>query len=804
MKIRLKGFLVIFLTLFIILATFPITSYASEGKVDLNVKVGFNGSYKVGYYVPINVDINNKLKDIDGEIQVETESGNGKVTIFAKPINLPINSTKQVYISVPIMKITSKLNIKLVQGKKVVYEEEKTISTGYNSESFFTGILSDEFDNLNYISSIGSMSFLNSVTMQNKTLKLNEKIFPQDYNTIRMFDVIVINDFDTSKLSNKQYDVLKKWVNKGGTLIIGTGSAYNKTFSIFKDEFLSGKVGETTKKNTDGLYSLLQNNKNRTSMDLNILDIKLQNGTSILKDKGVEIVKKIQNGKGSIVVAGFDFGVDPMPSWNYNSQFVKNLIQKVLPSDYYSGGNFNNMQSNEGRKHDFRRALNIIPELPVPSESKLIIIFIIYIILIAPVNYLILKKKDKREYMWITVPVISLVFVVIMYVSGISTKITGSIANVINIIEVNKSGNLNIQTYSSIFTPNKGDMKIESADGMDIEPIFNLIHDNYPQSKEKIIESKIIWEPKTSVEFYNNSVFENKILKLNVNETKKGILEGKLNYINGEYNGEIKNNLGFDLEDCYLITSSGCIKIGEIKKGEVKKINQATKIYSNNVRNNNIYDLVDNIYNDYNLPRSQHEQIKLNNQKRRLLLGYFKDNDRDKTIEPTIFGWTKVPITKNLLVNGKKIDKYEKSLVTAPIELSYRNGNIIEIPFDVIRPKVEVLNGIRDLDSTSQWIDASGEYEINFNFDKKVKVEDIKLKYKLETRSNNNKDKEVIQYIWNNKTAKWEEGIYQNLHIKKEDTSKYVDNNNKLKLKLVVKKHASVEIPKVSVKGSVK
>lgn len=805
MKRKSRGLMIVLLTVFTILFSFPLTSYADEGKVNLNVKAGFNGNYKVGYYVPIRVEVKNTLKDIEGEVQVEVETGDRSVTIFAKLVNLPINSTKEVYVSIPITKIISKFNIKLVEGKKVIYEEEKTINTGYNPDSFFIGILSDEFDNLNYISSISSIILSNSNNPQNKVIKLNEEIFPDDYNSTRMFDVILVNDFDTSKLNTNQYEALKKWVSNGGTLIIGTGSSYNKTFSIFKDDFLSGKVGEVKRKTTNVLYSIMKNKPNTASMDLSILDVNIQNSTPIIKEENTEIIQKVQKGKGNIIVAAFDFGIEPMSSWIYNSDFVKSLIQRVLPSDYYLGGNLNNMEQNKGINYDFRRALNIIPEIPIPSENKLIAIFFLYIILIAPVNYLILKKKDKREYMWITVPVISLIFVMVMYVSGFSTRISETVVNIVNIIEVNKGGNLNIESYASVVTPNKGDIKIQGGDGMDIEPIFRVQYDRYngSQTREKIVESKIIIEPKTVVEYYNNSVFQNQIIKLNVDETKKGTLEGKLNYSDGVYKGEVKNNLGFDLEDCHIIIPGGTIKIGNIKKGEIRKIEEASKAYSNKSYNGDIYRLVDEMYESYNIPRKNYAQIKSSNQKRQILLGYF--NNRDNKIQPTIFGWSKVPVSKELLANGKAIDKYEKSLVTASIELSYRNGNKIEIPFNNIKPEVEALNGTGHFDINSQWIYDKGEYEIRFDIEKNIKLEDIKLKYVLEnSKGNNASNKGVVEYIWNNKTGKWEEGIYQNLHISKESISKYVDNNNSFKLKFEVKQHASVQIPDISIKGSVK
>ncbi len=42
-------------------------------------------------------------------------------------------------------------------------------------------------------------------------------------------------------------------------------------------------------------------------------------------------------------------------------------------------------------------------------------IFIIYILIVGPINYIILKRKKKLEYAWLTIPIIAIIFTILIY-----------------------------------------------------------------------------------------------------------------------------------------------------------------------------------------------------------------------------------------------------------------------------------------------------------------------------------------------------------------------------------------------------
>jgi hypothetical protein len=225
-KIICKFLLVLIMSSLIFSLSTKTVAAADKDKLDVKVSVGFNDIYKIGFSTPINITIQNKYEDINGEVEIRVPSSVGKYMSYVKPISLQKDAEKVVTINVPVGVNRPKYTMNIYNGKSKVYEDSITMGMTTNDATSFIGILSDDFDSLSYINKVPASSGMSLLT---KVIKLDDKNFPEDIFTLNAFNVLVINDFDTSSFSKLQYDILKQWVGNGGTLLIGTGSMCSKT-----------------------------------------------------------------------------------------------------------------------------------------------------------------------------------------------------------------------------------------------------------------------------------------------------------------------------------------------------------------------------------------------------------------------------------------------------------------------------------------------------------------------------------------------------------------------------------------------
>lgn len=792
-----------FISIFIIcMLLFPFITVYSDGAevIKVEAQVGFDKSYKPGYVTPIFITMENNSKDIEGEIQIEIPSEEGyganTVTLYAIGINHPKNTVKKYVMNIPLPSSLLNVKLKVVEGKKVLLEKYVRIDRRISDNTMVVGLLSEDGDSLNYLN---GFTFNNmSTNYGTKIVRLNEEIFPSSLDVMENFNMIIINGFDTSKLNDEQYQVLKKWLEQGGYLVVGTGPSGVKTLSIFKDDFITGDRGGFLKVSGKALGAAVNDD---FDMPLDIMELRMKNGESVVSQDGINLIQKLDKGKGRILLLSFDMGLEPISSWKLNKYFMESIFQKNPPT-VFTGPQFEKYMYSRGYDYNIENALRNIPELPLPNYSGIMIIFIIYIILVAPVSYFVLKKRDKREFMWGIVPIFSLIFASLVYLVGFGTRLTEPILNTISIFYADEESIVENKSYGGIFTPNKTNLKIEGIEDIRIKPFMRDIYygsSNLENWDGKRVDAKYVLSPKPSLEYYDIGIWSMKTFTLERYSELKGGIKGKVSYEDSSFKGYIENNTNLDLNDCYLISANQYIELGSIKSGEKKEIS-SSKVQNYNDR----YVLLDSIYGLRHVNRNtakgmtkdEIEKVRSNYQKRNVVEYYF--NREMQGIQGLkLIAWSDTPRDTDILVNNKKIKKFDKSMVVSDIKLNVFSGKSIELPFGYVKPIIDQQNMMKgNYDSYSNRFYGMGTVEISFNIDSSIKPEKINIYFERPPAN-------TKQFIWNMEIKDWESRDVSNYTIEDWNLEKYIDENNTLKLKFDIDGEG-MQLPQISVKGSVK
>lgn len=776
---------------------------SDDSGIAVKVQIGFGKFYKLGYPVPISIEVDNQLKDINGELQVEVPGDVNNATLYAVNVNLPKNSTKKFVLNVPMQSFATKIKVNLVEGKQTVFTASPRIEPGAGTDTMVIGILSDDFESVKYIDKV-TLGMNQNISTKN--VRLDENNFPSQADVLKMFNVIIINNFDTSRLGQDQYDALKKWVTDGGLLIIGTGPSYSKTLNIFKDDFLSGQTGAQSAITTDAISRLVSGRSDASGgsgqMRLDILDINMKDSTSILSEGSTVLVSKVSKGKGTIGVAAFDFGLEPISGWTGGNEFADRLINRLLPP-FYSSIDFQKGILLQDNGYSVDSSLRNIPELPTPKMSYIFVIFGAYILAAAPISYLVLKKLDRRELMWVTIPVLSLVFSAVVYTAGFGTRLSEPVVNIISLVDMDDKGYGTVKTYAGVFTPAKNNIRVETRDNTSLRPM--LVNNGYygpgPGSQEdnpKQIQAKVILAPKTAIEFYKTGIWSMKTLSMEAAVEKTGGIQTDISFVDDHFVGTVKNNSGYDLSESYIVAANQYAAVGPVANGETKKIDLKAGSYFGNR-----YDLMNAIYKDpysgSNPPArfnsSQIQQIRFNQQKRQILDYYFTGSGvGDSSVK--LIGWSSNTKAPDILVNGKTTRRYEKQFIASNVYLNFKNGTTAEYPFGYIKPSI--INNLTagNYDDYGKTFYGRGNVEIDYTIDSSIKPETVRIKY-------GTGGKNVKQYIWNTSLKDWEEGNFSSFTIGSGDVEKYIDGKNMLRLKFELMDD-NIQLPQISVKGSVR
>ena len=244
--------IICFLLVGVLLAMLPANYvYAKKKNYEFGVKLiaGYNQKVLVGYGAPVSISVENKdSSNFEGYLQVIVPNSGNNNILYEEEIALAAYETKTVQMVLGIPVPCEFVNVRMTDKKsKVVWEELQKITYSKNKLDIRIGVLTDDFTALAYMDRVHLLSDFNKATT---LIEMSAATFPTDYYALQMLDVILISDFSTDLLTKEQLRALSLWLQKGGFLIIGTGSTANKTLSGLRGNILNETVSSTTPRRT--------------------------------------------------------------------------------------------------------------------------------------------------------------------------------------------------------------------------------------------------------------------------------------------------------------------------------------------------------------------------------------------------------------------------------------------------------------------------------------------------------------------------------------------------------------------------
>jgi hypothetical protein len=769
-----------------------------EQNIEMTITYGFERYFKLGKHMPVVVEVTNNGLDFEGDMEIEIpRSSYEEYSIYSQTVNLPQNSEKKVMFSIPVMSDINELKVVLKENKKVVAQQSIKVNRGrLTGDQLLIGVISDDFNSVSYfyngLYSRGNYAF----TSQSITLiKIEEDTLPDNARTLESLDAVIINNFNTSSFSQNQYDAIKGWVEQGGHLIIGTGPTYSKTLSVFKDDFLGGTIGDSKQIETNlGIETV-------DPITLEIQNIHIQEGTELFEDG---LIKKVQKGLGYVAVATFDLGLEPLSGWDGNQIFAVTLMRDMITQDYLQTLQ---MQQNGYDPWRLSNVLSVIPNVKMPNFNALLFIMLAYIIFVGPINYFILKKIDKRQLMWLTVPIMSIVFATIIFTFTSETRFKKPFINKANIITFNAGGVSSMESYAGILSPDSRNLKVD----LPREYAASLLNDEnyyyhgvyYDSNTNRKLHSIIREEGnQTSFEFMNVTAFKPNYFKINSTVNLEGSLNADI-YLNGNLiEGTISNELGIDLEDAFILGDNMYVNVGELKQGDKQEISsKITSVY-------NSYELSDYLF-PYNYAptygnNSAQIEKEINFRQRRGMIE-LKFSNNGYGILPTkefyLVGFSKFDDEASLF--DDRFDEYNTNLVLIPIQLNYDKDGVVNLPSGFFKP--EMLNVSQNGGYDAMYNILYGEsVELIFSIDPKITAEIIKFdRGAANSRYGGRSFKGEIR-LYNYKNYEYEVIDYR-ADLDEDDLKRYLNEDNQLRVQYVVDSayRDAMTIPLISVQGKV-
>jgi hypothetical protein len=560
-------FLIIFIA---ICSSLLVTSHtAAQGQTDITLKAeaGFDGYVKEGKWIPVHITVENKGADLnEASIQVSYNNFSGNASVFGGNVSLPTNSRKELFIYVYYPQGGSaNLNVELISDQKVILKTTTRI-VNVSPQSCVVGLVTSTPSNY---SNLCQVTTLNGVIRLAEIKPANLPDKPQGWETL---DVILFSDVDSGVLTSAQRNALEVWIAKGGTLITIGGPKWQATVQGIQ-EFLPIQVSGTTR--AGGVPEISFLSESISSPDTAPL---AEEATSILAtgelssdatilstQAGIPLVIERKLGMGRSVFFAADPGLAPYKDWTGMPIIYEAILDLKHSQPAWTDGKWEIGSANQ--------ALTTIPELSIPSIFMICGLMVLYIILIGPINYIFLRTFKKREWAWISIPLIVLLVTMLSYIYGYFYRGRNPTLSRLTVIQAwDGVRQAEKDSLLGIYSPQRDTYTLESEDGFLLYP--HNIDDVNLQSKTSWLslqDGQHTSVPEIPIEIGGMKVIGTTGITtpLEIDHTLMITFDNG----NARISGTVTNNSNLTISDLNLVTPARWKIVGDLAPGKTAEVN---------------------------------------------------------------------------------------------------------------------------------------------------------------------------------------------------------------------------------------
>ncbi len=422
-------------------------SGVAAGGLTMNARILLQGHARVGSWAAIEVDLQNDGPGIVGELRMD--GGAQSTARYSMAVSLPTGSHQKYVLHAQPPSFGQNVKVDLMANDQVV--DSATVAyLVHESNQLVVGVLAERPAGI-----IGGLKLpANAFGIAPAILPLTLADLPERAEGWGVLDRLVWQDVDSNQLTIDQLSALRRWIAAGGRLVIVGGSAGIATLSAFPDDLLPYRPAATLDIDPSSLLSVIGPLPDGAT-DLPAMAGALVHGRALATSGDRAVAAELTYGNGRVTILGFD----PTTGWLAKSANAQALWRGVLPDRIGDTGVL-------VEDSQLVQAVYQLPALALPPTSGLLVIIGAYILIIGPINYLILKRLDRRELAWVTMPALVLAFAAASFGYGSFLRGTDVVVNEVAIVRgAPDATEASAQVYFGIFSPTRATYQVQLPQG---------------------------------------------------------------------------------------------------------------------------------------------------------------------------------------------------------------------------------------------------------------------------------------------------------------------------------------------------
>jgi hypothetical protein len=429
---------------------------AAAGQVTMDARVLLDGHVRLGSWMGVEVNLANDGPPVAGEVRIQ--GGAQGRTRFNLAVDLPTNSRKSVVLYAQPPAFGQSLEVNLVGSSGVVATRKITFVPPEPNRTTI-GVIAEKAPSI--VSALRLPANANGAEPTIVPLRVTD--LPGRIEAWAPLDRLVWQDVDTATLRPDQLASLRGWLAGGGRLTIVGGTAGPATLSGLPDDLLPYRPLSVLDVDPASFAGLIEQVQARPATVPALAGDAVAARGRVLARSGDRVVAgDVRYGGGTVTLVG----MDPTVDWLARTPAADGLWARLIPLRAVGAGAALGGPLVIGDDSQLLGALMNLPALALPPVGGLIGLLAGYILLVGPVNYFVLRRLDRREWAWVTMPALVAGFAVAAFLYGNTLRGGQVILNELAIVRGAPGTTDGIaQVYLGIFSPTRTTYQLDVPGG---------------------------------------------------------------------------------------------------------------------------------------------------------------------------------------------------------------------------------------------------------------------------------------------------------------------------------------------------